>query len=443
MSKNIQMYSCTACGYDSRKWFGQCPSCREWNTAEETSPTVQTYAASAKNVLTVMPLGDIRAENEPRRSTGISELDRALGSGLVRGSVVLISGEPGIGKSTLLLQICGRMAHTGAYVLYVSGEESKNQISLRAQRLDVTAGENGGGIGLLDSTDCDGICATILKLRQSKDLACVIIDSIQTMRKDGINSVPGSITQVRECASALTAAAKQTGVPLFLVGHVNKEGGIAGPKVLEHMVDTVLSFEGDRQFLYRILRAQKNRFGRTNEIGVFEMKSDGLREVPNPSAFLLGDRKSNVSGVCVLPILEGSRPILTEVQALVTKTAFGTPRRTAAGFDYNRLCLLIAVLEKRTGFFFGGCDVYVNIAGGIRAEEPAADLAVCLALYSGLCDKPVPLGTAAFGEVGLTGEIRGVPHAAAREKEAARLGFEMCITPKNASDLTKAFGMIK
>ena len=354
-----------------------------------------------------------------------------LGGGLVKGSINLLSGDPGIGKSTLLLQICEYIGQEHS-ILYVSGEESVRQLKLRAQRLGVES-EN---LYIISQTDVDAIIQTILV--QKPDV--VIIDSIQTMNLAQVNSSSGSVTQVRECTSALMRTAKSEEVPMFLVGHVNKDGAIAGPKVLEHIVDAVLYFEGDRNFSYRILRAVKNRYGSTNEIGVFEMLDTGLSEVENPSMMLLSGRPTGVSGTCVACVMEGSRPIMAEVQALVTKTGFGTPRRMATGFDYNRMSLLIAVLEKRAGYFFGALDTYINIVGGLRLDEPAADLSIALALISSLRDKPIDDGLLAFGELGLAGEIRSVSSITQRVKEAKRLGFSRCLVPRQA---LKALGAVQ
>jgi DNA repair protein RadA/Sms len=424
MPKIKTLYICTDCGHEHPKWNGQCAGCREWNTLEEHTPvgaTVHGRPHNASQPVPVSQLTDIDPAGDDRIDTGTFELNRVLGGGLVRGSVVLLSGEPGIGKSTLLLQICNNMKQR---VLYVTGEESQRQIKIRADRLGIKA----DSLLIAQSTDLLGIIAAIET--QKPDL--VIIDSIQTMRIDSITSSPGSVTQVRESTNMLTHVAKNREIPVLIIGHVNKDGGLAGPKVLEHIVDTVLSFEGDRRLSYRILRAVKNRFGSTNEIGVFEMRERGLVEVENPSAMLLSGRPNGVSGISVLCTMEGARPILAEVQALVTKSGFSSPRRVADGFDFNRLCLILAVLEKRTGLFYGACDVYINIIGGLSATEPAADLSVALALYSGLCDVPVPETLAVFGEIGLGGEIRSVGNTAERVRECARMGFETCIIPKSA-----------
>ena len=420
MAKQRITYVCGECGHVYPKWVGRCTECGAWNTVSEQA---ELPRAAVKSGRTLKPrtFADISCREEPRYRTGSAELDRVLGGGLVRGSLVLLSGDPGIGKSTLLLQICSFLGERHK-VLYVSGEESERQIKLRADRLGVA----GKDLWLLSDNDCEAINAAIVE--EKPDV--VIIDSIQTMQITEISSAQGSITQVRECTTLFMQTAKRYGIPIIIVGHVNKDGGIAGPKVLEHIVDTVLTFEGDKHLSYRILRAVKNRFGSTNEIGVFRMSDKGLEEVANPSEMLLSGRPSGISGISVLCTLEGSRPLLSEVQSLVTKTGFGNPRRSADGFDYNRLCLILAVLEKRTGYLFGQFDVYVNITGGMRLDEPAADAAVALSLFSGLCDRVLPEDLAVFGEIGLGGELRAVPHASVRVRECARLGFKACIVPK-------------
>lgn len=429
MAKVKEVYICTNCGFEAAKWNGKCPSCNEWNTFELQ---VQAVSAPAKSntKTTAVPLAgaaapvrlsEIDTEAEVRYHTGLKEFDRVLGGGIVKGSINLLSGDPGIGKSTLLLQICDYLGKDYS-VLYVSGEESVRQLKLRAQRLGVES----GNLYIVSQTDVDTIIHTIMT--QKPDL--VIIDSIQTMNLAQVSSSAGSITQVRECTSALMRTAKSEEIPMFIVGHVNKDGAIAGPKVLEHIVDAVLYFEGDRNLAYRILRAVKNRYGSTNEIGMFEMIDTGLSEVENPSMMLLSDRPVGVSGTCAACVMEGSRPIMAEVQALVTKTGFGTPRRMAAGFDYNRMSLILAVLEKRAGYFFGMLDVYINIVGGLRLEEPAADLSIALALISSLRDKPLPDNLLAFGELGLAGELRTVSNLVQRLKEAERLGFTKCLVPR-------------
>ena len=423
--KSKSVYVCSQCGYESLKWYGKCPGCGEWNTITEEirEPEVPASVKTARpaGVNRAVSINDLSFEEEDRYSTGIHELDRVLGGGIVKGSLVLLSGDPGIGKSTLLLQICEYIGKK-IKILYVSGEESAKQIKLRAQRLKVDS----ANLFILAETDIKEITGLIY----SEKPELVIIDSIQTMYLDSLSSSPGSVSQVRECTHELMKAAKSSGIPLFVVGHVNKEGAVAGPKVLEHIVDTVLYFEGERQMSYRILRAVKNRYGSTNEIGVFEMTEDGLHEVENPSLSLLSGRPSHVSGTCVACIMEGSRPILAEVQGLVSASNFGMPRRMSTGFDYNRMSVLIAVLEKRAGYFFSNMDAYLNIVGGLRLDEPAADLAVAIALISSLKDVPVDDAAIAFGEIGLAGEIRAVSHAEARVAEAERLGFKKCILPK-------------
>lgn len=424
MPKNKTVYICRECGAEYSKWNGKCTACGAWNTLEETVPvTVGTGKAAPVGAFKYSRISEISYNDETRYDTGINELDRVLGGGLVKGSLVLIGGDPGIGKSTLLLQICGFMGkdHT---ILYVSGEESERQIKLRAERLGV-ASEN---LFLASNNNCESIIRAVCENKPE----IVIIDSIQTITSSALTSTAGSIVQVRECTGAFMRMAKSEEIPVFIVSHVNKDGGIAGPKIMEHIVDTVLYFEGEKQLAYRILRAIKNRFGSTNEIGVFRMDDDGLSEVENPSEMMLSGRLKNVSGSAVVCAMEGTRPILAEVQALVTKSSFSAPRRVATGFDYNRLYMILAVLEKRCGFAFGGLDVYVNIVGGLKIDEPAADLAVAMALWSGLCDKAVPEDLLVFGEVGLGGEIRSVSRVRERVKEGARLGFTKCVIPKHS-----------
>lgn len=423
MPKNKTVFVCRECGAEYSKWNGKCTACGAWNTLEETVPvTVGTGKVAPVGEFKYSRISEISYDDETRYDTGIAELDRVLGGGLVKGSLVLIGGDPGIGKSTLLLQICGFMGkdHT---ILYVSGEESERQIKLRAERLGV-ASEN---LFLASNNNCESIIKAVCENKPE----IVIIDSIQTITSSALTSTAGSIVQVRECTGAFMRMAKSEEIPVFIVSHVNKDGGIAGPKIMEHIVDTVLYFEGEKQLSYRILRAIKNRFGSTNEIGVFRMDDDGLTEVENPSEMMLSGRLKNVSGSAVVCAMEGTRPILAEVQALVTKSSFSAPRRVATGFDYNRLYMILAVLEKRCGFAFGGLDVYVNIVGGLKIDEPAADLAVAMALWSGLCDKAVPEDLLVFGEVGLGGEIRSVSRVRERVKEGARLGFTKCVIPKH------------
>lgn len=425
MAKAKNIYICTECGYETGKWLGQCPACREWNTMEEK--LIMSEAASARSVSAAssfakpLHLSEISTADDPRYTTGMQELDRVLGGGLVKGSVVLLGGDPGIGKSTLLLQICEHLGRT-LDILYVSGEESVRQLKLRATRLGVDSTR----LQVLSENDC----MTVVECVNQHKPDLIIIDSIQTMNIHELNSAPGSMVQVRECTNLLTRTAKSLEIPVFLVGHVTKDGNIAGPKTLEHMVDAVLYFEGDRNLSYRILRAVKNRFGSTNEIGVFEMAGDGLREVENPSQMLLSGRPLNVPGTCVACVMEGTRPILAEVQGLVMRTTYGNPRRMSTGFDNNRVALLLAVLEKRAGVALSGADTYVNVVGGLRLDEPAADLPVVLSLVSSMRDLPVNEGIVAFGEVGLAGELRSVTNAEGRVREAARLGMTKCILPK-------------
>ena len=420
--KNKTQFVCSQCGYDSAKWYGQCPSCGEWNTMEEFKITASAETKRGINTERnrAVVIDEISETSEIRYNTSISEFNRVLGGGLVKGSLVLIGGDPGIGKSTILLQACKFLAEKKK-VLYVSGEESASQIKLRASRLDVT----GRNLYVLCETDAEYITEIIMKDKPD----VVIIDSIQTMNITDVQSSTGSVTQVRECTNLFMRTAKSLSIPIFIVGHVNKDGNIAGPKVLEHIVDTVLYFEGDKNMSYRILRAVKNRFGSTNEIGVFTMNDTGLEEIPNPSEMLLEGRPKNTSGTCVMCVMEGSRPILAEVQALVTPTGFGTPRRMTNGYDFNRMSMLIAVLEKRAGYFFANTDVYLNIIGGLRINEPASDLSVVLALVSSLKDMILKDDVIAFGEIGLAGEIRGVSNAAQRVNEAVRLGFRKIIIP--------------
>ena len=417
--KQKTVYACTECGGQFPKWSGRCPNCGEWNTLNEEIITPSHGSASVGKA-EISRIDAIDTQAETRYPTGMRELDRVLGGGIVPGGIMLIGGDPGIGKSTLLLQICGYLSQSYR-VLYASGEESARQIKLRAERLGVDKGD----LLLLCETDMD----VILNAMTAEKPDIVIVDSIQTVSLSGVASSPGSVTQVRECTGAITRVAKREDIPVFIVGHVNKDGAIAGPKVMEHIVDCVLYFEGDAHSNYRMLRCAKNRYGSTNEIGVFEMRDKGLCEVENPSLMLLSGRPKNVSGTCVACTMEGSRPLLAEVQGLVSPTGFGNPRRMATGFDNNRLALLLAVLEKRCGYFFSNLDTYLNIIGGLRLDEPAADLPVALALVSSLKDKPVDEGVVAFGEVGLAGELRAVSCAEQRIAEAARLGFTRIIVP--------------
>ena len=427
MLKNKKtVYFCQECGYESAKWMGQCPGCKAWNTfVEETvsakKPASGTTGRTEKRQEPVI-LRDISLSEDERQTTKIGELDRVLGGGIVPGSLVLVGGDPGIGKSTLLLQVCRNLAERQVSVLYISGEESLRQIKLRANRI----GEFSDKLQLLCETNLEVIREVI----QRKKPEVVVIDSIQTMFHEDVSSAPGSVSQVRESTNILMQIAKGMGVSIFIVGHVTKEGNVAGPRVLEHMVDTVLYFEGDRHASYRILRAVKNRFGSTNEIGVFEMCGTGLEEVKNPSEFLLNGRAEDASGSVVACSMEGTRPILVEIQALVCQSNFGIPRRTAVGTDFNRVNLLMAVLEKKVGIHLGSSDAYVNIAGGMKMTEPAIDLGICLAVVSSCKDIVIPDNVMVFGEVGLSGEIRAVSMAGQRVQEAKKLGFETVMLPE-------------
>lgn len=435
MKKGATIFFCQNCGYESAKWSGQCPACREWNTfAEEPSAPGTKGAAAAKKRTgdrknTPVSLEHIESGDQDRISTGMGELDQVLGGGIVPGSLVLVGGDPGIGKSTLLLQVCRNLTERLTSLLYISGEESLQQIKLRASRI----GSFRDTLKLLCETNLSEIEEAVLKERPQ----VVVIDSIQTMYQEEISSAPGSVSQVREATGVLLRLAKEQGISIFIVGHVTKEGTVAGPRVLEHMVDTVLYFEGDRHASYRILRGVKNRFGSTNEIGVFEMREDGLREVQNPSEYMLNGRPEGASGSVVACTMEGTRPMLLEVQALVCRTNFGLPRRTAAGIDYNRVNLLMAVLEKRLNLPLSGYDAYVNIAGGIRLNEPAMDLALVLAVISSYKDVPISEKTVVFGEVGLSGEVRAVSMAQQRVLEAKKLGFTRVLLPGSSMEQVK------
>ena len=424
--KQKTVFYCTECGNETARWSGQCPACGAWNTLTEapTRPKNENKAAAAAHRARQTPekLSDLDAEEEIRFTTGVGELDRVLGGGAVRGSVVLVGGAPGVGKSTLLLQLCGLIGQSER-VLYVTGEESRRQLKLRAQRLGVSAGD----IYVLAETQVSEILAVTEDIKPT----VVIIDSIQTMFDAEVSATPGSVSQVRESTMAIMRRAKSDGFTAFVVGHINKEGNIAGPKVLEHMVDCVLYFEGEQNMSYRILRAAKNRFGPTNEIGVFEMADNGLREVPNPSETLLSGRPINTPGTCVTCVMEGSRPILAEIQALVAQSGYGSARRNSNGIDYNRAMLLLAVLEKRGGMSVSGCDAYINVVGGLQLDEPAADLATLLAVASSYRDIPIDSELAAVGEVGLSGEVRSVQQLNLRLSEIARLGFKRCIIPSH------------
>lgn len=418
-------FFCQNCGYESAKWMGQCPGCKEWNTFVEELVDRKALSGSGKrkpaSEAKPVPLSSVVASNEERVSTNMKELDRVLGGGIVRGSLVLVGGDPGIGKSTLLLQVCRKLSAQGQSVLYVSGEESLQQIKIRAERI----GTFTDNLQLLCETNLDLIREVIE--RQKPQI--VVIDSVQTMYNDSVGSAPGSVSQVREATSVLMQIAKGMDISIFIVGHVTKEGVVAGPRVLEHMVDTVLYFEGDRHESYRILRGVKNRFGSTNEIGVFEMRAEGLAEVENPSEYMLSGKPADASGSVVACSVEGTRPILLEIQALICHSYFNNPRRTATGTDFNRVNLLLAVLEKRLGMQLSDCDAYVNIAGGIRMNEPAIDLGIVLAIISSKLDLTIDEKTICFGEVGLSGEVRGVTMAEQRVAEAAKLGFKRCILP--------------
>lgn len=428
MLKNKKtVYFCQECGYESAKWMGQCPGCKAWNSfVEEVVSAKKTAASSGSRISEKRPepviLRNISLSEDERQTTKIGELDRVLGGGIVPGSLVLVGGDPGIGKSTLLLQVCRNLAEKDVSVLYISGEESLRQIKLRANRI----GTFNDKMQLLCETNLEVIREIIE--RKKPDVA--VIDSIQTMFHEDISSAPGSVSQVRESTNTLMQIAKGMGVSIFIVGHVTKEGNVAGPRVLEHMVDTVLYFEGDRHASYRILRAVKNRFGSTNEIGVFEMRGTGLEEVKNPSEFLLNGRPEDASGCVVACSMEGTRPILVEIQALVCQSNFGIPRRTAVGTDFNRVNLLMAVLEKKLGLHLASSDAYVNIAGGMKMTEPAIDLGICLAIVSSYKDIVIPDNVMAFGEIGLSGEVRAVSMAGQRVQEAKKLGFETVILPE-------------
>ena len=433
--KSKTVFLCTNCGNETPKWAGRCPACGQWNTLEEYTPTpaAKTAGVSAvRRAAVAKRLSEVTTDETLRFTTGMSELDRVLGGGAVKGSLVLVSGAPGIGKSTLLLQICEHILREQT-VLYVSGEESEQQLKLRAQRLGV----QGDGLFLLCETNLDEILAAAERLKP--DL--LITDSVQTLFSEDKPASPGSVTQVRDCTMRLMQYCKSSGVTVFLVGHINKEGAIAGPKVLEHMVDCVLYFEGESHTSYRLLRAAKNRFGSTNEIGVFEMRDDGLCQVPNPSEMLLAGRPLNTPGTCVACVMEGTRPVLAEIQALVSPTTLSVPRRSGNGLDYNRAAMLLAVLEKRGGLRLSNADVYWNVVGGLRLDEPAADLAVVIAAASAAQDKPVSDTLAAVGEVGLTGEIRAVGQLSQRLSEIRRLGFTQCLVPKNVRDLHAPEGL--
>ena len=423
MAKEKQVFFCQECGFESTKWMGQCPGCKAWNSFCEEKVTVGAKSQSGRRtVVAPTSILEVETTDETRFTTGIGELNRVLGGGIVSGSLVLVGGDPGIGKSTILLQMCRNMSEMGQKILYVSGEESLSQIKMRAERI----GRFTKDMLLLCVNNLEDVEEYVKKDTPK----IIVIDSIQTIVTDDIESAPGSVSQVKEVTARLMRMAKQTGIAIFIVGHVTKEGTVAGPRTLEHMVDTVLYFEGERNAGFRVLRAVKNRFGSTNEIGVFEMRQDGLVEVENPSEYMLSGKPEGASGSVVACSMEGTRPILLEVQALVCHSNFGIPRRTAAGTGFNRVNLLMAVLEKRLGLKLGDCDAYVNIAGGIKMNEPAIDLGIVLALISSYKDKPIDEKTICFGEVGLSGEVRAVNMAEQRVQEAKKLGFEVCILPE-------------
>ena len=429
MAKAKTVYFCTECGNETPKWQGKCPSCGAWNTLQEhvEKPISAGKVRSAAIGLSRKPqtLSQVNSGNEIRFSTGMGELDRVLGGGAVAGSLVLVGGAPGIGKSTLLLQICNSLC-SGRTVLYISGEESERQLKLRAQRLQVSPET----LFILSETRLSDILEAVAQVKPD----ILIVDSIQTLYNEENDSSPGSVSQVKDCTMALMQLSKAQGITIFVVGHINKDGAIAGPKVLEHMVDCVLYFEGDPNTSYRLLRAAKNRFGSTNEIGVFDMRDSGLQEVPNPSQMLLAGRPEGAPGTCVACVMEGTRPLLAEVQALVAKTTFNVPRRTSDGFDFNRAVLLMAVLEKRGGLKLSQFDAYINVIGGLRLDEPGADLPVVLAVASSYRDQVIADDLVAIGEVGLTGEIRAVSHMNQRLAEVSRLGFHKCIIPRSGSE---------
>lgn len=435
------VYFCTQCGNEFPKWYGQCPMCKEWNTiSEQPTETKKKSGAAAASagarrtgISRPRSIAEVETTHELRFETGMSELDRVLGGGAVKGSLVLVGGAPGIGKSTLMLQICDNLCRF-AKVLYVSGEESERQIKLRAERLHV----RGEGLYLLSETNLEDVIESVNELQPD----ILIVDSIQTLYNGDLTTAPGSVGQVKDCTMALMQLAKGQGITVFVIGHVNKEGSIAGPKVLEHMVDCVLYFEGEQNLAYRILRAAKNRFGATNEIGVFEMADTGLDQVPNPSEMLLSGRPEDTPGTCVTCVMEGVRPVLAEVQALLTPTSFNVPRRSSNGFDFNRANMLLAVLEKRGGLLVNSCDAYINVIGGLNLDEPAADLAMVMALSSSFRDKSVPNDLVAIGEVGLTGELRAVNGLGQRLSEVRRIGFTKCLIPaRNSGKVAEPEGL--
>jgi len=432
------VFCCQACGYQTPKWMGKCPDCGEWQSFVEEIKAVKPYQGATRSLsfpqTQPVPIDSVKLEQEDRLLTGISEFDRVLGGGLVSGTLILIGGDPGIGKSTLMLQVLNGLAGARRKVLYVSGEESIRQIRIRSQRLTAT----GSDLLVVSENDMD----SILLMADSVQPDVMVIDSIQTMFSPDLTSAPGSVTQVRESTMRLMLLAKRTGTPIFLVGHVTKDGAIAGPRLLEHMVDTVLYFEGDRDHVFRILRAVKNRFGSTNEIGVFEMREKGLNQVANPSAVFLAERPENTPGSVVTASMEGTRPILVELQALASSTSFGNPRRTILGIDHNRVALLVAVMEKKLGMHLMGHDIFINVAGGVKIVEPAVDMGIVSAVASSFLDRPILKGTIIFGEVGLTGEVRAIGHVETRIAEAKKMGFTRCLIPKsNLKSMTKMKGI--
>ncbi|MBF0390776.1 MAG: DNA repair protein RadA [Desulfamplus sp.] len=445
--KDRVIFRCQSCDHQTYKWMGKCPGCGEWDTliAEKPIDNLSSGGRFSRARATPIPMDKIEFDQEPRVFTGIGEFDRVLGGGIVAGTLVLIGGDPGIGKSTLMLQVLSKVADSGKKSLYVSGEESIRQLKMRGQRLSSalqpsqslsnptksTPSSSSSSLLVAAETDLDAI----ISMAEDEKPDVMVIDSIQTVYNPEIASTPGSVTQIREASIRLMNMAKQSGIPLFLVGHVTKVGSIAGPRIMEHMVDTVLYFEGDRSHVFRILRAVKNRFGSTNEIGVFEMKDKGLEEVPNPSAVFLAERSINAPGSVVTASMEGTRPILIEIQGLASSSGFGNARRTVLGLDPNRVALIAAVMEKRLGINLSGLDIFMNVAGGVKVVEPAADLGVAVALASSFLDMPVPEGTTVIGEIGLTGEIRAVSHGEARIKEALKMGFTRCIVPENTKKL--------
>lgn len=432
------VFTCQTCGYQAPKWLGKCPDCGEWHSMVEEVQVPRQIQGAARNrpdfQIEPVPIDSIELDDDYRLLTGIAEFDRVLGGGLVPGTLVLIGGDPGIGKSTLMLQVLYGLAKNGRKVLYVSGEESIKQLRMRSKRLSTVS----SGIWVLSEVNLESILTTIDGTKPD----VLVIDSIQTMFNPDLTSAPGSVSQVREATVRLMFMAKTTGIPTFLVGHVTKEGAIAGPRLLEHMVDTVLYFEGDRNYVFRILRAVKNRFGSTNEIGVFEMKEKGLDEVANPSAVFLSERSANAPGSVVTASMEGTRPILVELQALASSTNFGTPRRTILGLDQNRVSLLVAVMEKKLGMHLMGHDIFMNVAGGVKVYEPAVDLGIVSAVASSFLDRPIPDGTVVFGEIGLTGEVRPIGHLEKRVTEAKKMGFDRCIVPEsNVKRMTEIKGI--